>query len=550
MRCFHCMRTLQNNVKFCPYCGSVPQKPNPPHQLAAGTALHNRFFIGNAAGEDGFCITYTGHDQVRDAKITVREYFPSGAVKRDNARSNMVALVSQSAGAVYQKGRENFWYEAKNLADFSRAEGIETVREFFTANNTAYAISDYPEGDSLEAVLRERGCFTLAEVITLLLPVMRALEKLHTENILHRGIAPGNIICQKTGRAVLTDFGTARYFAAEQNHALSVVLKPGYAPFELYSAMGSHGAWTDVYSLCAVIYRCITGVVPPDAPSRRLNDTLQKPSALGVTIPQKAELTLMKGLAVFPQERCQSMGELINGFSAAIADSMDAPQMRFTPPPKEQKPAPPAAPPVKAGSDDAEELIDDEERAAIKKENKRFIIIEAALLIIAALLAAAIVYIHHRTPGLETCVAQGTSMQDTLNPGDTLGYSKLNGAPKCGDIIVISQGEGYDAPLIKRVIATGGQTLFLDYDNDKIYVDGKQLSEPYLKGGTFDGNEENYTVPSVIPEGKVFVLGDNRKPSIDSRHKEVGLIDLDNILGKAEEINGKPIAAETVKQGG
>ncbi|MBQ0097393.1 MAG: signal peptidase I [Oscillospiraceae bacterium] len=126
----------------------------------------------------------------------------------------------------------------------------------------------------------------------------------------------------------------------------------------------------------------------------------------------------------------------------------------------------------------------------------------------------------------------GTSMEPTLINTDKVVVTDLFYTPHDGDIVVISHGEEYQKPLVKRVIATAGQTLKIDYEKNEVYVDGNLLQENYIQGETIKGNNEN--IPEVIPEGKVFVMGDNRPISLDSRYHEVGLIDVSSIIGKAQ----------------
>lgn len=128
----------------------------------------------------------------------------------------------------------------------------------------------------------------------------------------------------------------------------------------------------------------------------------------------------------------------------------------------------------------------------------------------------------------------GTSMESTLESKDKVIVTNLFYTPKDGDIIVISHGAEYAKPIIKRVIATEGQTIKLDYENDRIIVDGVVLDEPYINDSTFEGNYGDYEIPEVVPEGKVFVMGDNRRVSLDSRRTEIGLIDVENVIGKAQ----------------
>ncbi|MEE0956862.1 MAG: signal peptidase I [Ruminococcus sp.] len=130
----------------------------------------------------------------------------------------------------------------------------------------------------------------------------------------------------------------------------------------------------------------------------------------------------------------------------------------------------------------------------------------------------------------------GTSMDDTLQNKDKVIVTNLFYTPHDSDIVVISHGEKYDKPIIKRVIATEGQSLKLDYDNDRIIVDGVVIPESYIKGSTFANNKGDNQVPDVIPKGKIFVMGDNRQVSLDSRSTEIGLIDVSNVIGKAQVV--------------
>ncbi len=125
----------------------------------------------------------------------------------------------------------------------------------------------------------------------------------------------------------------------------------------------------------------------------------------------------------------------------------------------------------------------------------------------------------------------GRSMMNTLMDGDKMIVTSFMYTPKDGDIVVISRAQKYDKAIVKRIIATEGQTLQIDYKNQRVYVDGVLIDEPYVSSELKEGNAE---IPSVIPQGKVFVMGDNRFDSLDSRSIEIGLIDVENIIGKAQ----------------
>lgn len=124
----------------------------------------------------------------------------------------------------------------------------------------------------------------------------------------------------------------------------------------------------------------------------------------------------------------------------------------------------------------------------------------------------------------------GPSMLDTLKGGDKVIITNFMYTPKDGDIVVISHGAAYSDPIIKRVIATEGESLDINFDTGEVKVNGEIIDEPYIKSQTLAGDNE---IPAVVPEGKIFVMGDNRGVSMDSRSKKIGLINVDDVIGKA-----------------
>ena len=127
-------------------------------------------------------------------------------------------------------------------------------------------------------------------------------------------------------------------------------------------------------------------------------------------------------------------------------------------------------------------------------------------------------------------VVSGQSMEPTLHHEDRLVSSRLFYKPKAGDIVVVTQPHNVDEALIKRVIATEGQTLDINFEKGTVWVDGQKLDEPYINEPTYSQYDMEF--PIVIEEGKVFVMGDNRNASKDSRNSDVGQIDERYILGK------------------
>lgn len=318
MYCYNCMSKVSDATKFCVNCGKEIKADEHPHHLKPGTVLDNKYLVGNSIGEGGFGITYVGLDLTLDMKIAIKEFYPSGFANRNNTVSNKVTLNYQNEGEYFRTGRESFLREAKNIAKFHGEKSIVDVRAFFEENGTAYIIMEYLDGENLSEAIKSGGNFEAAALFRLFIPVMQTLKKMHRENIIHRDISPENIRMASDGTLKLMDFGSARYYAGMEKKTMSIQFKPGFAPFEQYNKNGNQGPWTDVYGLCATIYKCITGITPVDPLERCQNDTLKKPSELGINISEQLEAVLMYGLAIYPENRCKDMDELIRITEGAL----------------------------------------------------------------------------------------------------------------------------------------------------------------------------------------------------------------------------------------
>jgi len=308
--CEKCMRPL-GAEKVCPDCGTQP--PAPAHHLKPGTIFNGKYLIGRAIGQGGFGITYLGRDLVLDTMVAIKEYYPNTEVTRDHNISNTVVPTAGLVPEEYSKALDRFLVEARILAKFSNEPGVVGVRDFFRDNDTAYIVMEYLDGITLKEYVRRKGPVPANVLLKLMEPVLQVLHKIHERGLIHRDISPDNLMLMKDGRLKLLDFGAARAFTDEKS--LSIVLKQGYAPVEQYWNGDRQGAWTDVYAVCATIYKCLTGTTPVAAVQRAVQDELKPPSALGISITPQQEKTLMYGLAVKDTDRCRSMQELLAGFA-------------------------------------------------------------------------------------------------------------------------------------------------------------------------------------------------------------------------------------------
>lgn len=140
-------------------------------------------------------------------------------------------------------------------------------------------------------------------------------------------------------------------------------------------------------------------------------------------------------------------------------------------------------------------------------------------------------------------IVRGSSMNDTLYDGDMLIVREIAYEPQQGDIVVLNKldatflNNGSSEAIVKRVIATEGQTVEVSYEDNCVYVDGVALDEPYIREAMIDLSQYYPTITNTsltVPEGCIFVMGDNRNNSTDSRDTRLGVIDTDYVIGKAE----------------
>jgi serine/threonine protein kinase len=214
---------------------------------------------------------------------------------------------------VFEQGLKRYVDEATILSRFSGLPGVVSVRDFFYENGTAYIVMEYIDGISLKEYLQNRGGKLNAnETLNIMESIIRSLAIIHQNNLLHRDISPDNIMISNNGEVKLIDFGAARYFSDDSEKSMTVVLKHGYAPIEQYSRRGEHGEWTDLYALCAVMYRMLTGIVPDEATDRIKVDGLIKVRKLNRKVPKHIAAAIEKGLSVQPEDRYQNMMELYN----------------------------------------------------------------------------------------------------------------------------------------------------------------------------------------------------------------------------------------------
>ena len=344
-RCFGCMGLTDQPV--CPRCGWSAQRNNEFHQLPVGTVLADKYLVGRALGQGGFGITYIGWDRNLDIRVCIKEFFPMSTVNRDHSIANTVNCNATVLMNGYASSRERFLREAKSMAKFRDVPQIVSIFDFFQANNTAYMVMQYIEGIDLAKYVHKRGGrIAMDETLRILKPIMEALSLVHEAGMIHRDIAPDNIMLHPRDGAKLLDFGAVRQLEnpdteKELTRSTEAILKNGFAPMEQYSSRGSLGPWTDVYALSATIYYCVTGRIPPDAVTRSTEDDALDWSGAENITPEQIRV-LEHGMALRARDRIPSVKELMDSLCAPKTPRPQ-PKPQPAPVPRPQ-PAPQPAP--------------------------------------------------------------------------------------------------------------------------------------------------------------------------------------------------------------
>ena len=292
------------------------------YSLQRNTGLIGRYVIQEVLGQGGFGITYLGIDKLYGNKVAIKEYYPQEIAMRKAQYEDVVTVTSIEEKNNYDKGKKRFLDEAQVMARFNKNEGIVKILDFFEANNTAYIVMEYLEGITLKQYLGKYGVIQFRNLIEMMLPLLEALIEIHSQGLIHRDISPDNIMVQHNSKLKLMDFGAARDYTESGNKSLTVILKPGYAPPEQYQTHGVQGPWTDIYALCATIYKCLTGITPPDAIARVMDDKFKEPDQLDGKLSPDIKKILWKGMNIFPEERYQDIGE----FGEDVCDALFIPE--------------------------------------------------------------------------------------------------------------------------------------------------------------------------------------------------------------------------------
>ena len=255
-----------------------------PQPLDGGQlGLRSQFKIGDyelraVLGSSITGITYSAWDHGHDTQVVIKEFLPAGsAIRREDGS---VAPPQPSAERAFANFLEQFLVAATALAGVGH-QNIVRVLSVTESNGTGYVAMEHAEGETLDTIVWRSGALAKPQLDAMLPPLLDALEAMHDAGLLHLALRPDKIVLGADGSPIVLAYGATQqgFTAARQildrSKGVRLLHSPSlYAPVELYSRDAKWGQWTDIYSLAAVLYECVSGKAPPSAPDRLIDDSI------------------------------------------------------------------------------------------------------------------------------------------------------------------------------------------------------------------------------------------------------------------------------------
>jgi serine/threonine protein kinase len=244
----------------------MPQQANAP--LPEDFILEN-YRIGKQLSSGGFSLVYLGYDEYGD-EVAIKEYLPASLAVRKEGQ--VKPNIGEENLTTFRYGMKCFFEEGRALARLSHPNVVR-VLNFFRANETVYMVMKYEQGKTLQEHILGKGVkedFIRHTFVQML----NGLREVHTHKLLHLDIKPANTYIRKDGSPVLLDFGAARQTLTEGTTRLKPMYTPGFASPEQYRNRERLGPWSDIYSVGATLYSCVTALAPQPADARLTRDLL------------------------------------------------------------------------------------------------------------------------------------------------------------------------------------------------------------------------------------------------------------------------------------
>lgn len=314
--CMSCMKEI-GNEKQCPYCGYHADSVQIAPYLPVRTVIANRYLVGKLLDYNGEGATYIGWDLTERKAVNIREFIPDSICMRTT--NDLALKIMPGSEITFRDCNQSFTEMWNKLMRLRGLSALIAVTDVVHDYNTTFAIYEHFENITLRDYLlsSKTGYIPWERARQLFMPILSTLGTLHSAGIIHRGISPTTLVLGHDGKVRITGFSIWQARTARGD--LNAQLFQGYSAIEQYGFDGRQGAWTDIYSFGAVLYRALIGSDPIDATERATNDRLMVPGKFAEQLPAYVINGLINALQILPEDRTRTVEQLRAELSASPA---------------------------------------------------------------------------------------------------------------------------------------------------------------------------------------------------------------------------------------
>ena len=334
--CLGCMSD-NGGEKVCSICGFDNSTKNPAECLPTKSVLENRYLVGAALETDGEGITYIGWDNAKMCKVKIKEYYPKGFARRNPDKT---VAIAEDGKYTFNEGLLEFIEISRSII-VSTLPSLMPIYDVFEANGTAYQICEFVSGITLEEFLiKNGGTLKWEQARPLFLPLIDTIEGMNEIGYIHAGISTDTVIVGRDGKLRISKYSVKKL--RQKSSELETDLYDGFSALEQYGIEELRiDTYTDVYGLCATLFRVLIGSLPPVATARIENDVMTIPAKFAEELPHQVLAGLANGLQVLPKNRTKNIetfkNELVYGEiekPAPVVEKKPAPVVKSSTPKK------------------------------------------------------------------------------------------------------------------------------------------------------------------------------------------------------------------------
>ncbi len=305
--CPHCGAVMPADGTVCSGCGKALSEADGALYLKTGAVLAEKYRIVSVESVQTDSVCYLAQQSADAQMVLVREFLPRALIRRADMTDVTIRRGSETQ---YQTALDDFVRLWRTLRSLREMEALPRVQEVFFAAGTAYAVETPLDCITLEEYLQTPGrLLTWESARRIFRPVIEALGRLHACGVLHGALSPQTLLVATDGKLHIGGFSTAQ--TKDQASPLHSVPTAGFAPMELYDSRHAPGAYTDVYSMAAVMFYAVTGICLPPATQRATGDDFLFTAQTAELLTPDGVQTLAQALQIYPQRRTRTMEQFL-----------------------------------------------------------------------------------------------------------------------------------------------------------------------------------------------------------------------------------------------